>query len=102
MRSRRAEEEGVPKWGDKRLEQLNFLFKYYGGALKEAEAALYYRALTELIVNFVRVTASEIPAEASLAAAPHEATHATHASVRSQLSVLPAPLRAGVAMGWPP
>ena len=58
--------------------------------------ALYYRALTELIVNFVRVTASEIPAEASLAAAPHEATHATRASVRSQLSVLPAPLRAGL------
>ena len=30
----RTEEEGVPRWGDKRLEQLNFLWKHVGGALK--------------------------------------------------------------------
>tara|TARA_B110001452_G_scaffold103489_1_gene85888 strand:+ start:115 stop:957 length:843 start_codon:yes stop_codon:yes gene_type:complete len=36
----KAEEEGVPKWGDKRLDQLNFLWKHVGGALKEtAEGA---------------------------------------------------------------
>ena len=36
----RAEEEGVPKWGDKRLDQTNFLFEAIGAALKEpAEGA---------------------------------------------------------------
>ena len=31
----KAEEEGVARWGEKRLEQLNFLFKHVGGALRE-------------------------------------------------------------------
>ena len=32
--SMKAEEEGVAKWGEKRLDQLNFLFKHGGGALR--------------------------------------------------------------------
>lgn len=31
----KREEEGLTSWGDKRLMQLNFLFKYVGEALKE-------------------------------------------------------------------
>ncbi len=31
----KREEEGVPAWGEKRLMQLNFLFKHVAGALKE-------------------------------------------------------------------
>lgn len=34
----KAEEEGVPKWSEKRLEQLNFLFLHVGGALKATSA----------------------------------------------------------------
>ena len=34
----KAEEEGVPLWSEKRLLQLNFLFKHVGGALKEEQA----------------------------------------------------------------
>ena len=33
----KEEEEGVPKWSEKRLEQLNFLFRYVGDALRETE-----------------------------------------------------------------
>lgn len=32
----KVEEEGVAKWGEKRLDQLNFLFKHVGGALKQS------------------------------------------------------------------
>ena len=31
----KEEEEGVPRWSEKRLEQLNFLFRYVGDALRE-------------------------------------------------------------------
>jgi hypothetical protein len=31
----KREEEGLPLWGEKRLMQLNFLFKYVADALKE-------------------------------------------------------------------
>lgn len=33
----KGEEEGVPKWTEKRLFQLNFLFEHVGNALKESE-----------------------------------------------------------------
>ena len=36
--SMKAEEEGVAVWGEKRLMQLNFLFKYIAGALKAKTA----------------------------------------------------------------
>ena len=32
----KTEEEGVAKWGEKRLEQLNFLFTHVADALREA------------------------------------------------------------------
>ena len=31
----KREEEGLPSWSEKRLLQLNFLFKHVGAALKE-------------------------------------------------------------------